>query len=115
MLVFAESEPGVNELIAGLMRWLLRLAVFAIGAVLFFMLLAAVLALGLLWSLRALWARLTGQPVMPWTMRMDPRQGWSTVYRSTARWTAQAGSSSGAARSSPRLHDVTDVQPREVP
>ena len=109
-----EREHGVNEFIAGLMRWMLRLAVFAMGAVLFLMLLAAVLALGLLWSLRALWARLTGQPVVPWAMRMDPRAGWSTVYRSTARWTAQTAPGSGAARSAPRLHDVTDVQPREV-
>ena len=46
---------------------------------------------------------------MPWAMRMNPREGWSTVYRSTARWTAQRPEP-------PRRddHDVTDVVPREI-
>lgn len=72
-------------------------------------LVAAAAVLALVWGLRALWARLTGQPVAPWVMRMDPRTGWSTVYRSTARWTAKRPDQ-------PRRdeRDVTDVVPREI-
>ena len=58
------------------------------GVLFFLSLLGAAAVLALVWGLRALWARLTGRPVTPWVMRMDPRTGWSTVYRSTARWTA---------------------------
>lgn len=81
------------------------------GVVLFLSLLAAAAVLALVWGVRALWARLTGKPVMPWTMRMDPRTGWSTVYRSTARWTAPAEPRRGDAAA---MHDVTDVVPREI-
>ena len=53
-------------------RLLLRLIVLAMGLV--FMALLLLLALGLLglWLLRALWARLTGQPVVAW--RFDFRR-----------------------------------------
>lgn len=104
----------MNEVVTGVIRWVLRLVVFAMGVVLFLSLVAAAAVLALVWGARALWARLTGKPVMPWTMRMDPRTGWSTVYRSTARWTAQASpehrrGEAGGAR------DITDVVPREIP
>ena len=80
------------------------------GVFFFLGLLAVAAMLMLVWGVRALWARLTGRPVMPWAMRMSPREGWSTVYRSTARWTAP-----GPAERSPRDGaDVTDVVAREV-
>ena len=99
----------MNDIVAGVIRWTLRLVVVAAGVVFFLSLLAAAAVLALVWGVRALWARLTGRPVMPWAMRMSPRQGWSTVYRSTARWTAQRPEP-------PRRddHDVTDVVPREI-
>ena len=80
------------------------------GVVFFLSLLAAAAMLALVWGARALWARLTGRPVMPWAMRMSPREGWSTVYRSTARWTAPGP----ATRAPQGGADVTDVVPREV-
>ncbi|MPM90324.1 hypothetical protein SDC9_137445 [bioreactor metagenome] len=115
----------MNELLSGLVRLVLRLVIIAGAVVVFLSVLAAALLLALVWGARALWARITGQPVMPWAMRMDPRAGWSTVYRSTARWSAAPrGDASGddgrggagvirgnGLRPSP---DVTDVQPREI-
>ncbi|HRM47806.1 MAG TPA: hypothetical protein PLA98_01865 [Alicycliphilus sp.] len=99
----------MNDVVTGVIRWVLRLVVLAMGVLFFLSLLAAAAVLALVWGLRALWARLTGRPVTPWVMRMDPRTGWSTVYRSTARWTAQRPEP-------PRRddHDVTDVVPREI-
>lgn len=95
-----------------------------VGLVFFLSLLAVACALALLWGLRALWAKLTGRPVLPWAMRgpMNPFAGWQTVYRSGSEWMAQ---SSAAAATDERGHkprrgmlpgagQVTDVQPREV-
>lgn len=100
----------MNDIVAGVIRWTLRLVVVAAGVVFFLSLLAAAAVLALVWGVRALWARLTGRPVMPWAMRMSPRQGWSTVHRSTARWTAPRP----AARAGQDSADVTDVVAREI-
>ena len=96
----------------GVIWWGLRLVVLAMGVLFFLSLLAAAAVLAVVWGLRALWARLTGRPVTPWVMRMDPRTGWSTVYRSTARWTAQRPEQ--PRRDDRDVTDVTDVVPREI-
>lgn len=102
----------LNEVVTTVARWSLRLLVVVMGAVLFLSLLAAAGVLALAWGIRLLWARLTGRPAMPWVMRMDPRHGFSTVYRSTARWTSHTASKARSSVS--RLGDVTDVEPREI-
>ena len=102
----------MNEVVTTVVRWSLRLLVIAMGAVLFLSLLVAASVLALAWGLRLLWARLTGRPATPWVMRIDPRHGFSTVYRSTARWTSHTASKARSGVS--RLGDVTDVEPREV-
>ena len=92
-----------------LIRWIIRGVLFAAGLIFAASLLVLVLAFALLRGLRAAWARLIGQPVTPWVMRMNPRDGWRKVYR--------AGHSN-AAQTSPRkrdtLKDVTDVTDVEV-
>ena len=103
----------MNDVVTGVIRWVLRLVVLAMGVLFFLSLLAAAAVLALVWGLRALWARLTGRPVTPWVMRMDPRTGWSTVYRSTARWTAQRPDQPRRGEGAPE-HDITDVVPREI-
>ncbi len=119
----------MNDVVAGLIRLLVRVALVAAGLVMFLSLLLAALVLALSWGLRAVWARVTGRPVMPWVMRMDPRSGWSAVYRNgQARWGGAAASCAGAAADGPRPgartssvrthvlpgadEVVTDVQPR---
>lgn len=115
----------MNEFVAGLVRLLLRVVVLAMGLVLFASLLVAALVLALVWMLRAGWARLTGKPVTPWAMRMDPRTGFSTVFRSTERWSygrrgaaaPDAGGDAAASRRGgilPGSAEVTDVEAREV-
>ena len=107
----------MNDFFADVLRLLLRLVLVAVGFVFFLSLLAAALVLALVWGLRALWARLTGRPVMPWTLRVDPRTGWSTVYRSTERWSAArpapaADTPSRRAGLLPGADEVVDVEPR---
>lgn len=122
----------MNEIVAGpvylILRLVLRVVVLAMGVVLFLSLLAAVLVLALVWALRAAWARLTGKPVTPWVMRMDPRTGFSTAFRSTQRWSAGGRRSVPAAGDGvvdepaashrggilPGAAQVTDVEAREV-
>ena len=100
----------MNEIVAGLLRLVLRVVVLAVGVVVFLSLLAAVLVLALVWGLRAAWARITGKPVTPWVMRMDPRTGFSTAFRSTQRWSA------GGHRSAPAAGDgVAGDGPAEAP
>ncbi|MFN4118466.1 hypothetical protein [Acidovorax sp.] len=122
----------MNDFVSGLVRLLLKVVVVAMGLVLFASLLVAVTLLALVWLLRAGWARLTGRPVTPWVMRMDPRTGFSTVFRSTERWSAYGGrgAASGAGNAAEAGTDgaasrrggilpgssaeVTDVEAREV-
>lgn len=96
------------DLIAGLIRWALRAILLLVGVVVFLGVMALGLVLALVWTLRALWARLMGRPVAPWVMPLDPRAGWRTVYqRSQAR---------GAAAPVRKEGDVTDVtEVRETP
>jgi len=112
----------LNDFVAGLIRWLVRGVLLLAGLVLFVGLLVLSLVLAPVWGLRFLWARLPGQPIAPWAMRVDPRTGWSTVVRTRTRWTATrtgADEAPGAAAPGKRMgvlpgaDDVTDVQPRE--
>ena len=113
----------MNDLLAGLARFVVRLLLVVVGLVFFLSLLAAALVLALVWGLRAAWARTTGRPITPWTVRIDPRAGWSSVYRSGARWnrTDAAQPTAPETRPPPPVHlrplpgadEVTDVQPRE--
>ena len=67
----------MNDFLAGLVRFVVRALLVAVGLLFFLSLLAAALVLALVWGLRAAWARLTGRPITPWTVRIDPRAGWS--------------------------------------
>ena len=116
----------MNDFVATLTRWAVRILLMLVGLVFFVSLLTAAALLALVWAVRALWARLTGQPVKPWAMRMSPRAGWQTVYRSGSEWMAQRpqrayGAAEGGGRRAgagagvlPGAGEVTDVQPREV-
>lgn len=115
----------MNDFVAGVVSLLLRLVVIAMGLVLFASLLVAAMLLALVWVLRAGWARLTGRPVTPWVMRMDPRTGFSAVFRSTKRWSAgrrgaapaDGGEDANASRRGgilPGAAQVTDVDARDI-
>lgn len=121
----------MNEFVAGVLRLAMRLVVVAMGLVLFLSLLAAAMVLALVWALRAGWARLTGQPVTPWVMRMDPRTGFGAAFRSTQRWSSAAQAPGQSAANSgegtdepvpasrrggilPGAAQVTDVEAREL-
>ena len=105
----ALKGSALNELLATVVSWTVRIVVVLAGLVFFASLLLVGAIAAMAWGARMLWAKLTGKPVVPFAFKMNPASGWSTVYRSTARWTAQRPEP-------PRRddHDVTDVVPREI-
>ncbi len=119
----------MDQVLNQLGSWLLRAVVLVAGLVIFLSLLTAVLLLAALWGLRALWARITGRPVTPWVMGVDPRSAWRAAASRGARRRPgqaptesdqpptppsppQAGAAGPLMRPLPGTEDVTDVQPR---
>lgn len=105
----------------------MRIFLLLAATVFFLSLLAAASLLALVWGARALWAKLTGRPVTPWVMGVNPAAAWSTVYRSrTTAWSASAAAAPAADVDADAGNfrrrggilagndDVVDVQPREV-
>ncbi len=101
-----------------LMNFLLRVVLFVVGAVVALSLAALMMVLAMVWMLRAGWARLTGRPVMPWTMQVDPLGGFAR-YRAAQARAAQPEERRYRPGTEP-LHirgeggDVTDVKARPV-
>lgn len=93
------------------MNFLLRVLLVLAGLIFAASLIVVMAAMLLVWGIRALWLKLTGQPVMPFAMRMHPRAGFDQVFRQGHR-----GENSGVsepAKPSRRVpHDVTDVEPK---
>jgi hypothetical protein len=84
------------------MKFVVRLLLLAAGLVFALSLLVVMLVLLVLWSLRALWCKLTGKPILPFAMRMNPRAGFEQVFRPA----------SSAQQQRRKLEDVTDVEPK---
>ncbi|AEG93487.1 hypothetical protein [Ramlibacter tataouinensis] len=100
-----------------LVNLLLRLVLLAVGLVFFASVAVAVAVLWLAWSLRMGWARLTGRPVSPFIMGIDPRKGFEMYRRAQQR---EAEPSRTPRADATRAHapqghplQVTDVEPRE--
>ena len=94
-----------------LVTFLLRLVLLAAGLVFAASLAAVVMLVVALWGIRYVWARLTGRPVSPFIVRIDPRAGFTRMYR-------RAGQGTAATQAQPvrpdrrEICDVTDVEPK---
>jgi hypothetical protein len=86
---------------------LLRGLLLLMGLVFLLSLLAVALLLLLVWLVRALWARLTGQPVQPWTFQILRRAQWDRFY-------GAAGPGTEPGRGHVQDADVIDVESRPV-
>ena len=100
----------MSELIAGLARLIVRLVLVVAASVFAVALLAALLIFLSIWLLRASWARLTGQPVTPFVMRMNPRSGFEQMFRSRNPMQAEGTPLRPEHR---EIADITDVEPKE--
>jgi hypothetical protein len=93
-----------------LLNFVIRLVLVAAG-----LLFAASLALAFTlvlvgWTLRAGWAKLTGRPVSPFVIRIDPRGGFERMYRRAGEVSRTPRADS--VQSGRMVPDVTDVEPR---
>lgn len=83
-----------------------------VGGLLFAASLAVVVTLVVaLWGVRYAWARLTGRPVAPFVVRIDPPAGFGRVYRRPER-DAAARPAEPMRHQRPEIGDVTDVEPK---
>ncbi len=105
----------MTDLLMRLLGLIVRLGLLLAGLVFFAALLAAALLILLLWLLRALWAKLTGQPVSPWTFQVNRQAMWQRFY-------GHAGQPQRPAEPSDSVVDaeavdvttVTDVQVKRI-
>jgi flagellar biosynthesis protein FlhB len=84
-------------------KFFVRALLLIVGLVFAASLIVVMLALLVLWSLRAVWCKLTGQPINPFVMRMNPRAGFDKMYQSTARKPPRV-----------REQDVVDVEAKDL-
>ena len=94
-----------------IVSFLLRTVLVLAGLVFAASLLVVLVLLAALWSLRALWGRLTGRPVAPFVMRFGPRAGFDTMMRRAPPAPSRTPRADAAGQ---RAGDVTDVEPREL-
>lgn len=88
------------------MKFLVRLLFVIAGLIFAASLLVVMVALLMVWGLRAIWCKLTGRPFVPFAFALNPRAGFEQVFRKANRGEA-------AARPTRRdLDDITDVEPK---
>lgn len=88
-----------------LLGFVLRVGLMLAGLVFFASLLAAGLVILILWLLRALWAKLTGQPASPWTFQVNRQAMWQRFNQ---------GGFGQPGRAAPKPGNVVDVEATDV-
>lgn len=92
-----------------ILKFLLRALLIAAGLVFALSLMVVMAVLMVLWGVRALWCKLTGKPINPFVMRMNPRAGFDQVFRQ-----AEHGKSSVHKARAGGMDNVTDVEVKDI-
>lgn len=71
----------MNQVIGTIVGVVVRVVLLLAGLVFLASVLTAALLLLAVWLIRALWAKLTGQPVRPWTFQVNRQAMWNRFYR----------------------------------
>lgn len=98
----------MNEFLRTMVGVVVRVVMVLAGLIFLASVLVMALILLGLWLLRALWAKLTGQPVIPWKFQVDRQAMWSRFYRAPGQRQGQ-----GAAQRRDDA-DVIDVEPKAI-
>lgn len=97
----------MDDLLKGFFGLVLRIVLLFAGLIFFVSLMFAACVLLAIWLVRALWARLTGRPVTPWTFQVNRQAMWNRFYRAPgSQQTSQAQRRDDS--------DVIDVEPKEI-
>lgn len=92
----------MNQVMQTIFGVIFRVVLLLAGLVFLASLLTAALLMRAVWLVRALWARLTGQPVSPWTFQVNRQAMWSRFYRAPGQASKRDDS------------NVIDVEPRQI-
>lgn len=108
----------MSEFVLKLLGFVVRVGLLLAGLVFFASLLVAGLVLLLLWLLRALWAKITGQPVQPWAFTINRQAAWQRFYPRGGGPQQRASQAETAVDpDTPEAADVnvvTDVEPKRL-
>lgn len=107
----------MTDFLLKLLGFVVQVGLILAGLVFFASLLAAAMVLLMVWLLRALWAKLTGQPVSPWTFQLNRQAMWQRFYQRTP---GQRGNTRSAESGRDDVVDaevtdvsvITDVEPK---
>lgn len=94
-----------------MVTFILRLFLLVAGVLFAASLAAAAVLMLAVWSVRAAWAKLTGQPVAPFIVRMDPRGGFERMVRRGEPASSRTPKADAVRRGRP-AGDVSDVEAR---
>ena len=94
----------MNNFLKHVTSLILRLGLLLVALVFFLSLVFVAGLLLMLWLVRSLWAKLTGQPVQPWVFKMHRADLWQGAFKATT-----PGSGRGKAPM-----DVIDAEVKEV-
>lgn len=111
----------MSDVLLKLLGFVVRVGLLLAALVFFASLMVAGFVILALWLLRALWAKLTGQPVSPWTFQVNRQAVWQRFNQ--GGFGRQGGT--GGAPSQDNVVDaevkevtdvteVTDVQPKRI-
>ena len=95
---------------ATVLNFILRLVLLAAALVFAASMAVAFVLMLASWGVRAAWAKLTGRPVVPFIVRIDPRSAFERMYRASERSDRTPRSDAGQSRHV--VGDVTDVEPK---
>ena len=94
------------------LSFLLRVFLVAGGLLFAASLAVAFVLMAGVWGVRSAWARLTGRPVMPFMMRIDPRAGFDRIYRRPVQSQHSRTPRADAVQPGAKPGDITDVEAR---
>lgn len=97
----------MSDVLLKLLGFVVRVGLVLAGLVFFASLMVAGLLVLVVWLLRALWAKLTGQPVSPWTFQMNRQANWQRFYQQAQGQRRQAANADNVVDA--EVTDVTDV------
>lgn len=98
------------DFVGSILGLMLRLGLLLAGLLFVASVLGAGLVLLAVWLLRALWAKVTGQPVRPWVFQMNRRPPWQRAERG-----APSHASDDVIDAEARdVTVVTDVEPKRI-
>ncbi|OIQ79006.1 hypothetical protein GALL_392760 [mine drainage metagenome] len=106
----------MSDLLLKLLGFVVRIGLILVGLVFFASLMLAGLLVLMLWLARALWAKLTGQPIHPWTFQINRQAVWQRFYQGHGGQHGAAHPATGEVVEA-EVTDVTvvtDVEPKRI-